>query len=72
MTKVQVAYIGSVNAGSGVRRTGHSLANFLKNNEEIGLDISPSEFERERWVTLRRIVGDIKNRVGLFKQIHEN
>jgi D-alanine--poly(phosphoribitol) ligase subunit 2 len=33
-------------------------------SQEFGLDIPPSEFERERWATPRRIVADIENRIG--------
>ena len=33
-------------------------------SQEFGLDISPAEFERERWATPRKIVADIANRIG--------
>lgn len=33
-------------------------------SQEFGLDISPSEFERERWATPRKIVADIEKRIG--------
>jgi D-alanine--poly(phosphoribitol) ligase subunit 2 len=32
-------------------------------SEEFGIDIPPSEFDRERWATPRRIVADIENKV---------
>jgi D-alanine--poly(phosphoribitol) ligase subunit 2 len=34
-------------------------------SEEFGLDIPPSEFERERWATPRKIVADIENKLGI-------
>ena len=34
-------------------------------SEEFGLDLPPSEFERERWATPRKIVADIENRLGM-------
>ena len=33
-------------------------------SQEFGLDISPAEFERERWATPRKIVADIEGRIG--------
>ena len=33
-------------------------------SQEFGLDISPAEFERERWATPRKVVADIENRIG--------
>jgi D-alanine--poly(phosphoribitol) ligase subunit 2 len=33
-------------------------------SEEFGIDISPSEFERERWATPRKIVADIEQKIG--------
>ena len=33
-------------------------------SQEFGLDIPPSEFERERWATPRKIVADIEKRIG--------
>ena len=33
-------------------------------SQEFGLDIPPSEFERERWATPRKIVADIEERIG--------
>ena len=32
-------------------------------SEEFGIDIPPSEFDRERWATPRKIVADIENKV---------
>jgi D-alanine--poly(phosphoribitol) ligase subunit 2 len=32
--------------------------------QEFGIDISPAEFERERWATPRKIVADIESRLG--------
>ena len=34
-------------------------------SEEFGIDIQPSEFDRERWATPRKIVADIENKVRL-------
>jgi len=34
-------------------------------SHEFGLDISPSEFERERWATPRKIVTDVENKLGI-------
>ena len=34
-------------------------------SQEFGLDIPPSEFERERWATPRKIVADIEKRIGV-------
>lgn len=33
-------------------------------SEQFGIDISPAEFERERWATPRKIISDITDRVG--------
>jgi D-alanine--poly(phosphoribitol) ligase subunit 2 len=33
-------------------------------SQEFGIDISPAEFERERWATPRKIIADIENRIG--------
>ncbi len=33
-------------------------------SEQFGIDISPAEFERERWATPRLIISDITDRVG--------
>jgi D-alanine--poly(phosphoribitol) ligase subunit 2 len=33
-------------------------------SQEFGIDISPAEFERERWSTPRKIVADIESKVG--------
>ena len=33
-------------------------------SQEFGLDIPPSEFERERWATPRKIVADIEKKIG--------
>jgi D-alanine--poly(phosphoribitol) ligase subunit 2 len=33
-------------------------------SQEFGIDISPAEFERERWATPRKIVADIESRLG--------
>lgn len=33
-------------------------------SQEFGIDIPPSEFERERWATPRKIVADIENKAG--------
>lgn len=33
-------------------------------SEEFGVDISPAEFERERWATPRMIVADIERKIG--------
>jgi len=32
-------------------------------SQEFGLDIPPSEFERERWATPRKIVADIEDKL---------
>ncbi len=32
--------------------------------QEFGVDISPAEFEREKWATPRLIIEDIEKRVG--------
>jgi D-alanine--poly(phosphoribitol) ligase subunit 2 len=32
-------------------------------SEEFGIDIPPSEFDRERWATPRKIVADIENKI---------
>jgi D-alanine--poly(phosphoribitol) ligase subunit 2 len=34
-------------------------------SQEFGLDITPSEFERERWATPRKIVAHIENKLGI-------
>jgi D-alanine--poly(phosphoribitol) ligase subunit 2 len=31
---------------------------------EFGIDISPAEFERERWATPRLIAADIESKIG--------
>jgi D-alanine--poly(phosphoribitol) ligase subunit 2 len=33
-------------------------------SQEFGIDIPPSEFERERWATPRKIVADIEHKIG--------
>jgi D-alanine--poly(phosphoribitol) ligase subunit 2 len=33
-------------------------------SEEFGIDISPAEFERERWATPRMIAADIESRIS--------
>ncbi len=33
-------------------------------SEEFGVDISPAEFEREKWATPRLIITDIENRLA--------
>jgi D-alanine--poly(phosphoribitol) ligase subunit 2 len=33
-------------------------------SQEFGIDISPAEFERERWATPRKIVADIESKIG--------
>ena len=33
-------------------------------SQEFGIEIPPSEFERDRWATPRKIVADIENRLG--------
>jgi D-alanine--poly(phosphoribitol) ligase subunit 2 len=32
--------------------------------QEFGIDISPAEFEREKWATPRLMIEDIEKRVG--------
>jgi D-alanine--poly(phosphoribitol) ligase subunit 2 len=34
-------------------------------SQEFGIDIPPSEFERDRWATPRKIVADIENKIGI-------
>jgi D-alanine--poly(phosphoribitol) ligase subunit 2 len=34
-------------------------------SQEFGIDIPPSEFERERWATPRKIISDIENKIGI-------
>ena len=33
-------------------------------SEEFGIDISPAEFERDRWATPRKIIADLEARVA--------
>jgi len=33
-------------------------------SEEFGVDISPAEFERDRWATPRMIAADIESKIG--------
>jgi D-alanine--poly(phosphoribitol) ligase subunit 2 len=33
-------------------------------SEEFGVEISPAEFERERWATPRLIIADIESRLA--------
>jgi D-alanine--poly(phosphoribitol) ligase subunit 2 len=33
-------------------------------SEEFGIDISPAEFERDRWATPRKIIADLEAKVG--------
>ena len=33
-------------------------------SEEFGVEISPAEFERERWATPRMIAADIESKIG--------
>jgi D-alanine--poly(phosphoribitol) ligase subunit 2 len=33
-------------------------------SQEFGIEISPAEFERERWATPRMIAADIESRIG--------
>ena len=33
-------------------------------SQEFGIDISPAEFEREKWATPRLMIADIETRVG--------
>ena len=33
-------------------------------SQEFGIDIPPSEFERERWATPRKFVTDIENKIA--------
>jgi D-alanine--poly(phosphoribitol) ligase subunit 2 len=33
-------------------------------SQEFGLEISPAEFERERWATPRMIAADIESKIG--------
>lgn len=35
---------------------------------ELGVEISPAEFEREAWATPRQLVADIQNRLGAAAQ----
>ena len=32
-------------------------------SQEFGIDISPAEFERDRWATPRKLVADIEDRM---------
>jgi D-alanine--poly(phosphoribitol) ligase subunit 2 len=32
--------------------------------QEVGVEISPAEFEREAWATPRQIVGDVQRRLA--------
>lgn len=32
--------------------------------DEFGVEISPAEFERERWATPRKLIADLEQRVG--------
>ena len=32
-------------------------------SQEFGIDISPAEFERDRWATPRKLVADIEDRL---------
>ena len=34
-------------------------------SQEFGIDISPAEFERERWATPRMIVADIESKMSI-------
>ncbi len=34
-------------------------------SQEFGIEIPPSEFERERWATPRKIVADIEQKIGI-------
>jgi D-alanine--poly(phosphoribitol) ligase subunit 2 len=33
-------------------------------SQEFGIDISPAEFERDRWATPRMIAADIESKIG--------
>ena len=33
-------------------------------SQEFGVDISPAEFEREKWATPRMLVADVMSRLG--------
>jgi D-alanine--poly(phosphoribitol) ligase subunit 2 len=33
-------------------------------SSEIGVDVSPAEFERENWATPRKLIADVLSRLG--------
>ena len=33
-------------------------------SQEFGVDISPAEFEREKWATPRMIIADVEQRIA--------
>ena len=33
-------------------------------SEQLGVDISPAEFEREKWATPRLMIADLESRIG--------
>jgi D-alanine--poly(phosphoribitol) ligase subunit 2 len=33
-------------------------------SEEFGVEISPAEFDREKWATPRLIIADVESRIG--------
>lgn len=33
-------------------------------SQEFGIDISPAEFERDRWATPRKIIADLESKIG--------
>jgi D-alanine--poly(phosphoribitol) ligase subunit 2 len=35
----------------------------IRIEEELGLKVSPAEFERENWGTPRKIIADLENRM---------
>ena len=41
-----------------------TVAMMVALSSEVGVDVSPAEFERENWATPRKLVADVLGRLG--------
>jgi len=67
----EIAEVGEVRGNLDLRLYDLHLLDSLKTvelmvafSEVFGVEISPAEFERERWATPRQMVADLESRVG--------
>jgi len=67
----EIAEVGEVRGNLDLRLYDLHLLDSLKTvelmvafSEVLGVEISPAEFERERWAAPRQMVADLESRVG--------